>query len=1510
MTTPESTVTDTPVLPGAGVISSQVPLTAPSITPTPPIASLLNTLRPGRTRVADPHDTAHWQSFGDSVHTKDETHTRFFFQNIKGLTNSTSCEDFNYTLHSLHGLHVDFCGLAETNLPWSQVHHLQDDFRHCLKREYITGNVVFSSPNEQVDPVAPTTSFQSGGSLTMATGSLVPMVVNSKLSHLHDPSGMGRWSGLTLRGKNDHLVSIITAYRVSSSSVSQARMGSSFLREHAHLRHLGDTAPRPRRHILHGIKALIDDLQSKQHSILLMLDANSALSDDTELQELCKACALHDLHYSDPASSTYLYSDRRRIDYMLGCSKVLASAKRQGTLSYHEGPQSDHRSLFADLDLQILLGYKIPPSKFPSPAVRLLKAGNPELVANYVKNMSEYYALHNMSERIDRLYETFSTMPRETVRSKLEAWDSDQGRAMIAAEKSLKKPPSRYAWSPVLRNAGLLRSYWKLRYYDAMHATNYTAKMTRLEDQVKQQDPTFVFPHREDALTPEEIRTHMNVATKQLRRIQNSAEAHRTRSLFDLLALYDSGSSKLSPNEERSRSKLVRNTIRNETTRSKFAHIRQQLRLSKQSGIQHINVPRDAMDSSTTTPYSYLQAPPSDIVWEKVIERADIERQILRYNREGFRAAAASPCGHGIIHDELTFTSLSIEAAEVLTGHIPHTWTISDDRLSAFLPSFTIPESIKGQTPISTTVSEADVAQGFKKWREATTTSPSGRHLGHYKALITDPMLLSCLTKFLHIALNTGIALNRWRNAVNVMIEKDPGVPNVHRLRIIHLFEADYNFLLKLMWGHRLVRRAADLHLLHPCQHGSVPGHSTMDVVMLIQLTTDLCRLSKQNLARFDNDASACFDRIIVALAMLAARRCGMPLNAISTHAEALQFMRYTVKTVHGVSEESYQGTPFEPLFGTVQGSGASPAAWLSFVVLLMFTLDQLVPARMEFSSPLHAHSRLIDAFVDDTSMGLTDSGDLSFSDMVGKLTTIAQHWEKLLYYSGGSLNLKKCSWYVMYWEWIEGRPRLRPIDPLDPEVLLTQGSGTASLPIQRLPLDQASRILGVHLSPDGDFSKHLQVMKAKSDLLATNIRSPKLTASDIRIFHRTIYKPAMKYSLPSVAVDEEMFEPVQAKILASILNGLGVARTIPTAIRYGPTAMGGLDLLDLRTEMGISSLKLFRDSIFSMSETGKMILINLHYSQVESGLGTPLLSDPSIVVSYLTPTWITSIRQFLFQHNLQIDITESTEYPLRHQHDQYVMNADHLSRYQKAECLDINLVRIYLQAMTLSDLSTGNGRNICRFQLAGERPPEFQPRGSWPRQEAPTTKQIRLWKAYISTSFLGYNTTWKTALGKSVDHPPILRNQDMLSTPLDPQDYSYLKAYLKDIPSFYRRLLHHHEQQATDVQVWRAFRDKKSRLEIVTDGSLAESIGTFGWRILRPPNLILFQGSGPVDGPRESGTSTRSELGGFAAPLLLVAAIARFWGIQHRCKFRWIVDSTAAISKVEMVTCHGARPR
>lgn len=127
--------------------------------------------------------------------------------------------------------------------------------------------------------------------------------------------------------------------------------------------------------------------------------------------------------------------------------------------------------------------------------------------------------------------------------------------------------------------------------------------------------------------------------------------------------------------------------------------------------------------------------------------------------------------------------------------------------------------------------------------------------------------------------------------------------------------------------------------------------------------------------------------------------------------------------------------------------------------------------------------------------------------------------------------------------------------------------------------------------------------------------------------------------------------------------------------------------------------------------------------------------------------------------------------------------------------------------------------------------------------------------------------------------------------------------------PRTHRRLLCKYEQKRTDLQLRRAFRSHR-RLEIDTDGGLHATSGTFGWKILDDRKLVLYQGSGPVDGPFNSAKSTRCEIGGlFTTPMLLLTVIAKCCGIRHRCKLNWIVDIQAAISKVSINIQPGAKP-
>jgi hypothetical protein len=153
-----------------------------------------------------------------------------------------------------------------------------------------------------------------------------------------------------------------------------------------------------------------------------MRHSNGMLSDDADLQHLLAQCDLHDLHATNAPPSTFVGAADRRVDHMLGCSTVLQCTSGSGSLSYLEGPQSDHRRLFVDIDqLALLVGHQPSTNLISSAQSQILKSGNPELVQLYQEVMHKYYNYnHKMVERIDHIHDTADTMPPSELREALE----------------------------------------------------------------------------------------------------------------------------------------------------------------------------------------------------------------------------------------------------------------------------------------------------------------------------------------------------------------------------------------------------------------------------------------------------------------------------------------------------------------------------------------------------------------------------------------------------------------------------------------------------------------------------------------------------------------------------------------------------------------------------------------------------------------------------------------------------------------------------------------------------------------------------------------------------------------------------------------------------------------------------------------------------------------------------------------------------------------------------------
>lgn len=129
-------------------------------------------------------------------------------------------------------------------------------------------------------------------------------------------------------------------------------------------------------------------------------------------------------------------------------------------------------------------------------------------------------------------------------------------------------------------------------------------------------------------------------------------------------------------------------------------------------------------------------------------------------------------------------------------------------------------------------------------------------------------MLLQATVQLLNYALRHGYSFHRWSKIVNVMLQKDPGNPRIHRWRIIHIYEADYNLLLAVKWRQAL-HHAEDQRLLNEGLYGSHPGRSAHDPAFLETLQHEIYRMSMKPGVTFDLDATSCYDRILANVAAL-----------------------------------------------------------------------------------------------------------------------------------------------------------------------------------------------------------------------------------------------------------------------------------------------------------------------------------------------------------------------------------------------------------------------------------------------------------------------------------------------------------------------------------------------------------------------------------------------------------------------------------------------------------------
>ena len=253
-----------------------------------------------------------------------------------------------------------------------------------------------------------------------------------------------------------------------------------------------------------------------------------------------------------------------------------------------------------------------------------------------------------------------------------------------------------------------------------------------------------------------------------------------------------------------------------------------------------------------------------------------IKKEILRQNKRHFRQAEATHLAGDDVCDTIGWGATTPTTNKILAGTANINAITTDPASKRLLEQF---HTSKPDLEIEVTIDK--MINRYKKWNERTATSPLGRHLGHFHALFRSfkydlddlsqdkammeekrDLIINVHFMMLQIAAKNQHVYAWWKNILTCMIEKDSGSSKIRQLRVIHLYECDLNLLLGL-YMREMHQHCEDNYLLNKGLYRGRPGQRSIDPVIVNVTQVEIAMITCQILVRFNNDATACFDRIM-----------------------------------------------------------------------------------------------------------------------------------------------------------------------------------------------------------------------------------------------------------------------------------------------------------------------------------------------------------------------------------------------------------------------------------------------------------------------------------------------------------------------------------------------------------------------------------------------------------------------------------------------------------------------
>jgi hypothetical protein len=1187
--------------------------------------------------------------------------------------------------------------------------------------------------------------YKPGGTAIISTGKIAGRVKKNGSDKL------GRWTYQLLDGQGDKDILIICVYQCCKSPTPGKT--TAYHQQVVLLSEMNRTDKDPRRNFYRDLKKFMESFLIDEESNVIPFiigDWNEECKGSSTSKKLCNEFGLvniFDRIYPNQKKFKTMMRGSRPIDFALAPPEIADRVSNFVYEPFMYRLKGDHRAFYFDIGEKFLFG-NAKESPY-DPAGRSFSSKDPKAVTTYLKEAHEHLTSNNVFNRLKRLMENNDPNHEEA-----EKLDRELTRACEHGSNACKRRRQDY-WNILIHELKRNLSIWSQFKRRKARNLSTSALLTRTKELGLLIDQT---------TTPEETEKNIIDLRDKIKACHKQSNDRRDEMLGELANFADDV-------DEKKKAHAIRQQKKTEQLVRAYRRLNfQRNRTTDGGGISRLQVPNswptmeeydDNIEYNMEDPKAVDQRKDPSL-WKEVNCPKEIEFLLRLRNQRHFGQAETdgTPFTTEDMKHKFNWSASTNEAELVLKGEFNGEEVTEIARL--MLDNTTRVTEVEDNVRF---VTKKEFTGKFKSWRESTSTSPSGRHLGHYKALVStidrsledgertkyrayQEEMAECYLGLINYAIKHKYSLERWKTIVNMMIYKEQGNVKIHRLRVIHLYEADLGFLWGAKWG-KAMRTAVKEKTLHQGQYGGLPGRDCTSLTYLEELRFDYAALTRVSFANFDNDATACYDRILCSVASLAGRKYGIHKDIIFVHATTLKEAEFKLKASNKVSEASYRHCIKFPIHGTGQGSTNSPTIWC-FVSSILFQSHDERASGMLFKSPsgdMVVRFNMV-GFVDDSTCITGGEENESLQQVINKMKQDAQLWHDLLWCSGGKLELSKCGYHVIHYDFdASGLPKLRHSPG---ETIMLKNEHGEEIKIKAKNIYQTRKNLGHYKSPKGTCITHYEHVKKVAVERADAIVKCGGTRAETRMFVQSVWKPAVEYTLPQSFLSEKQLKSIETESMPKLYAACGYNRNTSRAVLAGPEELSGGGFTPLKVIAGTGYVLHFLKNWRTPSEDiGKTLRIVFAWTMYQTGITIPILEQTDTNIDYIDGRVIPAMRKYLNEIGGSIKLHNTMIRPKLRQNDESIMERTISMDLTLIQRRRINSVRMYLGVMYLSEICNIEGDSLVPGIVNNNHDKTYySTRLKKPKQNKPNTRSWNLWRQVIQ-SFTIDNNKLKTHLGQ-----------------------------------------------------------------------------------------------------------------------------------------------------------------